>query len=300
MKKVILYSVFCILYSPLFSQDLTSRKGEPMLPEANDWAIGFDAVPFLNYVGNLFSGNTGVNTSPGANWVDPLTMTITGKKFKDAKTAYRVAVRLGLLSAKVSALVPDAATTTPPVFPDPIPTREDVHKISRTNIGLGGGKEWRRGKTRLQGIYGAEAMLWLSKEKHIYQYGNALSETILVDTTTGTTTNFGSNITTDGYGNPARIKEEKINSIFGLGVRGFIGGEYFLLPKISIGAEYGWGIGVAFVGEGSRVMESVGGSPADVGEQTIKTGKGSGFSADTDINGKTGSGTAQLYITFHF
>ncbi|MEK6616360.1 MAG: hypothetical protein AABZ32_09655 [Bacteroidota bacterium] len=282
------------------AQDLTSRKGEPILPEANDFAISFDAVPFLNYAGNLFSGNTGINNSPGATWVDPVTMSITGKKFIDAKTAYRATVRLGLLSAKVSGLVPDAAATIPPQYPAQILTRNDVHKIARTIIGLGAGKEWRRGKTRLQGVYGAEAMLWLSKEKHTYQYGNALSETVKVDTTDGTTYNFGSNITTDQYGYLARVKTEKINSIFGLGIRGFIGGEYFLIPKISIGAEYGWGIGIAFIGEGFKKIESVGGSPADVGEQTIKTGKGSGIGIDTDINGGTGSGTAQLKVTFHF
>jgi len=300
MRNIFLPSAFCLITSALFTQDLTSRKGEPILPEANDLAISFDAVPFFNYVGNLFSGSTSANTSPGATWVEPNTMTITGKMFKTPKTALRGTVRLGLLSAKVLAIVPDAATTTPPIYPAPVPAREDVHKITRSNIGVGIGKEWRRGKTRLQGVYGAEAMLWRSTERHTYEYGNALSETIVVDTTNGTTYNFGSNIMTDQYGNTARIKEEKMNPIFGLGIRGFIGGEYFLFPKISVGAEYGWGIGIAVISEGFVIIESVGGSPAQKGEQKLITGKGSGFGIDTDINGGTGSGTAQLKVTFHF
>lgn len=301
MKKAILYSVFCILYSPLFSQDLTSRKGEPILPEANDLAISFDAVPFFNYAGNLFSGSTSANTSPGASWVEPNTMTITGKIFKTPKTALRGTVRLGLLSSKESAIVNDAATTTPPVFPAPYPTREDVHKITQSNIGVGIGKEWRRGKTRLQGVYGIEGMIWRSTERHTYEYGNALSETIVVDTTAnGTTYNFGSNIMTDQYGNTARIKEEKMNPVFGFGIRGFVGGEYFLFPKISVGAEYGWGIGIAATGEGFVIIESVGGSPAQKGEQKITSGKGSGIGIDNDINGGTGSGTTQLKVSFHF
>jgi len=300
---VCLFTSYIVLYTSYITnaQDLTSRKGEPILPEEKDLAISFDAVPFFNYAGNLFSGSTSANTSPAAAWVEPNTMTITGKIFKTPKTALRGTVRLGLLSAKVSAMVPDAAITTPPVFPEPKPTREDVHKITLSNIGIGIGKEWRRGKTRLQGVYGGEAIIWRSTEKHTYEYGNALSETIVVDTAAnGTTYNFGSNITIDPYGNLARIKSEKMNSIFGLGIRGFIGGEYFLFPKISVGAEYGWGIGIDVRGEGYQVVESVGGSPAQKGEQKIKTGKGSGIGIDNDINGGTGSGTAQLKVTFHF
>ena len=300
MKKIIL-ALCCIFLSTwIYSQDLTSKKGEPILPDSGDWAISFDAMPFLNYAGNLFSGNTSINNSPTANWVDPTTMTITGKMYTSTKTAYRATVRLGFVSAKESGSVPDAAATTLPTYPNPINIREDVHKVSKANIGIGFGKEWRKGKTRLQGLYGVEGMVWMNSESHTYEYGNALSSTVVVDTTTGTTFNFGSNITNDEYGNIARIKKDKMGTIFGLGVRGFIGAEYFIIPKISIGAEYGWGIGVAYIGQRTQNIESVGGSPAAVGIQTLKSGKMSGFGMDTDINGGTGSGTTQLKITLHF
>ncbi|MBI4930295.1 MAG: hypothetical protein HY841_06000 [Bacteroidetes bacterium] len=293
------YIVLCTSYIT-YAQDLRSRKGESFLPDSGDYAISFDAMPFLNYAGNLFSGNTSANNSPTASWVDPTTMTITGKQFTSAKTAYRGTVRIGFVSVKESGLVPDAAATTAPVYPSSILTRSDVHKVSKANIGVGIGKEWRRGKTRLQGLYGAEGMIWMSAQSQTYEYGNALSSTVEVDTTTGTTYNFGSNITTDEYGNMARIKKEKEGTLFGLGIRGFVGAEYFLIPKISVGAEYGWGIGVVLIGEGTTQIESVGGSPATKGEQTLKTGKAAGFGMDNDINGGTGSGTAQLKVTFHF
>ena len=48
-------------------QDLTSKKGETMLPEAGDWAVQFDAAPFLNYAGNLFNAGA---TAPGADFVN--------------------------------------------------------------------------------------------------------------------------------------------------------------------------------------------------------------------------------------
>lgn len=298
------------LASGAFAQDLTSKKGEPILPEANDWAISFDAVPFMNYAGNLFSGNTAMNNSPGANWVDPGTMTITGKMFKDEKTAYRVTIRLGMNSMKTTEKIADANVVVPPVYPQLPSMKEDEWKNASHFYGIGGGLEWRRGKTRLQGFYGGELMFWTSGEKNTFSYGNALSAAgIIVNPDATTTTDFGATATSTGsnltgvsdtYGNPARIKEDKPGSMMGLGVRGFIGAEYFLMPKISVGAEYGWGVGLSSTGTGEQTLESVGGSPSMVGSQTIETGKSSGFGLDTDINGGTGSGTTQLKITFHF
>ncbi|MEJ6680882.1 MAG: hypothetical protein QNL21_02200, partial [Flavobacteriales bacterium] len=59
-----------------------SKKGESMLPEAGDYAIGFDAAPFLNYVGNFL--NSGA-TSPTADFMTGYDAAITGKYFKDAQ-----------------------------------------------------------------------------------------------------------------------------------------------------------------------------------------------------------------------
>lgn len=288
------------------STGLTSKKGEPILPETDDWAISFDAVPFMNYIGNLMSGATATNSSPGATWVDPGTMAITAKMFKDEKTAYRATIRLGMNSGSRTAMIGDA-TGAPPTYPALPPMKEDKYKWSNSFIGLGGGIEMRRGKTRLQGFYGGELMLWKSGSKSKFEYGNALSNT--VTPTAGNTTDFGasststgSNITgvTDTYGNAARVLEDKPGGTFGFGVRGFIGAEYFILPKICVGAEYGWGIGLSSTGKDSQTIESVGGSTPAVGTQTIEGGKSGGFGLDTDINGGTGSGTTSLKITFHF
>jgi hypothetical protein len=308
MKKIIVLTTLSLCSLGVFAQEatgLTSKKGEAILPEAKDWAISFDAVPFLNYMGNLFSGSTSSNASPGATWIDPTTMTVTGKLFKDEKTAYRATVRLGYNSRHINSLITDATQTITPTYPNPVLQREDTWKNSSTYFGVGGGIEKRRGKTRLQGFYGCEGLLWISGSKNSFAYGNNLSSTVGVS---GNTTDFGtsatstgSNLTTDpSYVIPARITLDKSGTTFGIGVRGFIGAEYFLFPKIAIGAEYGYGIGLSSTGEGKQKLESVGGSPAAPGEIEYKTGKSGGFGLDTDINGGTGSGTTQLKITFHF
>jgi hypothetical protein len=44
----------------------------------------------------------------------------------------------------------------------------------------------------------------------------------------------------------------------GVGVRVFAGAEYFFLPKISLGAELGWGLSYVTTGRSETVYESVG------------------------------------------
>src|SRR5438067_1348098 len=96
MKKSVLALALAFGVTTAFAQDLTSKKGEPILPEAGDWGIGIDAAPFLNYAGNFF-GKTASNSAPTWNFLTS-NQTITGRYFADEKTVYRGAVRLGFTS----------------------------------------------------------------------------------------------------------------------------------------------------------------------------------------------------------
>lgn len=297
MKKNTLLLATAFAVSGAFAQDLTSKKGEPILPEANDWAIGIEASPFLGYIGNAFNGSLS-NSSPSWGFLNT-NQTIVGKLFKDEKTAYRGILRIGFNSNKSTAMIADATVTTPPVYPA-LPTMvEDSWKTSSNYIGLGAGMEMRRGKTRLQGFYGADAMLWMSGSKNKYTYGNALSST--VSPGAGTTTDFGNNLSgvTDTYSNSARVIEQKNGTTIGLGVRAFIGAEYFILPKISISGDFGWGLGFSTTGEGSRTVESVDSGTGAAGTQTLTTGKSSDFSLDVNRDA-FGTGNGSLRLNLHF
>jgi len=313
MKKTVLIMAMAFGLSSAFAQDLTSKKGEPILPEAGDWAISWDATPFLQYAGNFLNGATSTNSAPTSNWVNSSFQTITGKMFKDEKTAYRASVRLGFGGVTNRGMINDATVTTAPTYPNQIAQKEDKLKISNHNIGIGAGMEMRRGKTRLQGYYGGELWIWMSGSKDTYTYGNSLAATgTVVQANAATTTGFGSNaslvanglasnLTTDTYGNGARVLTAKAGSTFGVGIRGFIGAEYFIFSKISIGAEYGWGLGLSTTGASTFTMESVNLAPAATGSQTKTTSKGSAWKVDTDINGGgSGTGTGSLKLTLHF
>lgn len=309
-KSLLIASVFAA--SSVFAQDLTSKKGEPYLPEAGDWAISFDATPFLNYFGQMLS-NAGA-TSPMAGYANGAPWAIRGKYFQDEKTAYRAGIRLGFGNQKWTNDIaqPLSSTSTPPAYPTPAPTVEDEKTSSYNAINLQGGLEWRRGKTRLQGYYGAELLIGFGGTKDAYTYGNALSTgtpdpTITVAESTDWSVvmpGTPSNITTDPTGTTARITERKTSNMM-VGLRGFIGAEYFIIPKISVGAEFGWGLGFMST-KTTTAMESnaipAGGTGYVVGtfEEETKT---SGFRIDSDIQNNatmlTGA-SGSLNIIFHF
>jgi len=294
MKKSFLFVAALALGTTAFAQDLTSKKGEPFLPEAGDWSIGVEATPFLNYIGNFIGGN-GLNTAPTWNFLNG-NQTIIGKMYSTETMAYRGILRIGFTSNKMVANVADNTVTTAPTFPAAPKTVEDVAKMGQHFIGLGAGMEMRRGKTRLQGFYGADAMFWMSGSKNTYTYGNAYSST----NPAPTSTNWGTNIAPAYSIWGGRATEEKSGSTIGIGVRGFIGCEYFIVPKISIGAEFGWGIGYTMTGEGTATVEApdpATGAPGST--DYVTSGKSSSLMLDVDRNA-FGTGNGSLRLNFHF
>ncbi|NBG66192.1 hypothetical protein [Acidiluteibacter ferrifornacis] len=268
MKKKMIFAVAAVLISgvTMGQELLTSKKGVPILPEAGDYAIGVDATPFLDYAGNLFNGNLG-NTSPGFSYSPDRPFSIYGKRFIDANSAYRATFRLGVGNNSISNNVADVTDTTGEKFV------EDKTTNSGFNVTLGLGKEWRRGKGRLQGVYGGEALVNLNSSKFKNEYGNSLQD---IDDSTLT-----------------RTLEVKNGFGFGITVRAFVGVEYFIAPKMSIGAEYGYALGFNTRGYGETTTEAL--EPTGTTSTTVDTGtKATGFGLDTDASG------FNIKFNFHF
>ncbi|MEO6904647.1 MAG: hypothetical protein ABI315_16080 [Bacteroidia bacterium] len=307
MKKSILIIAISCGITSAFAQDLTSKKGEPILPEADDWAISMNVDPFFRYIGNAFNGSLN-NSAPNTQFLH--NQAIIGKKFIDEKNAYRVLLRIGLGAVTdKNDVINDAQTGQLITFPDVQGRVVDKRSSKATNIAIGVGKEMRRGKTRLQGYYGADAMLWVGMSSQKFTYGNLMSATTVASTvgnsttTTPTTTDFNGAKDPDGSFSEkpqgSRIIQTKSGITFGLGLRGFIGAEYFILPKISIGAEYGWGLGLQMTSKGKTISEEQGGTPNQVAEIERKTSGKFAVGVDTDIN-ESNYGQASLKVSFHF
>lgn len=308
MKRIFIFSLLIISFA-LNAQDSTnvllSKRGEPILPEAKDWGIGVDATPVFNYIANLNKGIYEKNLP-----------TITGKYFKDAQTAYRVSVRFGVTNTTTRSMVRDRSLTpggSNQVYSIAEYKKENIWKRTGTAVGVSAGIEKRRGKTRLQGFYGGELGLYFSSLTDKFSYGNAL-------TTTGTAVNVSSEdaMTHDVFGSAnnidslvsiyskignARITERKNGLTFTFGARAFAGAEYFVLPKLSIGAEFGWGLSFTSYGQSVTEYESKGTSSAGsvmVAPTTVTSKKGSKFALDnSSVNALWGS-AAILRVSFYF
>lgn len=277
MKKLILTAALASAFVFANAQDMMSKKNTPILPEAGDCSLGFDAVPFLNYFGNLFN-NTTDNTAYAAYQENYM---IVGKYMKDENTAYRLKLRIHFGSDTHNNLIDDDTYTGT----GDAPKVTDTWKASSMNFNVGAGIQKYRGKGRLKGYYGAEAALGIGSGKHTYTFANAITSSNTAPTSTDWTSpnGFGGwNASPATYG---RTTEEKDGSRFNFGLRAFFGVEYFFAPKMSLSAEYGWGLGLSSVGEGENTSEIWDGVNSTVKTTTTKVGKSSSFNLDVDNAG---------------
>ena len=308
MKKTIIAVAALLVGASAYAQD----DEKVYLPETDDWAISIDATPFLSYFGN-FIGGTDANAAPTWNFLTN-NQTITGKYFVSESMAYRGSLRLGFGSIGQTNMVADRSNTATPAWPDAEPMLENSASWGNTNIGLSGGVEFRKGKGRLQGYYGGELGFSINSSSESYTYGNALTPStagtpVSVDGADdftggalGTTLLPG----VDGTGTPytGRLTEYKGGLGFGLGLRGFIGAEYFIIPKLSLGGEFGWGLVLNTQGASSITYEAVGtefNATADaVVTRTVEGSKSSSFGFDTENVNSVFGAAGSLRLTFHF
>ncbi|TRX53075.1 hypothetical protein FNH22_21440 [Fulvivirga sp. M361] len=260
---------------------MLSKKGFPILPQAGDFGIGFDAVPFLEYAGNIFNGSN--SNSVEANFQNS-TQQLVGKYFLDESTAIRARVRFRLASdVDRNRVILDNQAA-----PDPNVQVVDERKFNTNFIQIGAGLEKRRGQGRLYGIYGGEVSFFSEKDKTTYDYGNPMS---LNNQTPTTTTNFGN-------GNSGAVTNREVEELSGrtlsFGLNGFAGVEYFFAPKMGISAEFTYGFELSRTLRGRVTEEFWDVNTESVREDESVTEGGSNFTLDTGNFG----GAINLFFYF--
>lgn len=188
------------------------------LPKAGDIGIGFDATPFLDYIGNVANGTMNNSLGLGDN-------TLYFRYFLSDNSAVRVKVRINSeKDVDHEYVADDQARVLDPLSQKEVKDRR-VSKYTETELNVG--YQVFRGSNRLRGFYGGDFGFGFEKEKNIYEYGNKMSAL-----NASPSTGFGL------VGSP-RVLEElaKSNTFVGLGA--FTGAEYYFMPKACIGVELG-------------------------------------------------------------
>jgi hypothetical protein len=259
---------------------VTTKSGKYILPEQGDIAIGVNGAPFITYFGNLLNGSTN-NNSPALSFLN--NQEIYFKYFLADDAALRVSVKANTTNSTSKAYVRDDAA----YFADPNSQAlvSDKYMLSQSDLMLGIGFEKRRGYGRLQGFYGAGIHARFLKTNHEFEYANPHS----LLNPAPSTHNFNGN----NYGGGMRSLEYSNQNRLGLGAQLFVGIEYFILPKISIGGEFGWALSFYKDMKTTETYEYWNNTRVD--QQTRQnTAGGSGFSTYTS------NPSGGIYFMFHF
>lgn len=257
-------------------------RSAPLLPEGGDFALGIDAQPLFSWVGNAFNGSTSNSLFNDYPLPDAAVM---GKYFMGENMAIRGRLRLtGGSSVTRFAVVEDGQN---PADFDPSETVVDERYDNSFATTLAGGLEWRRGHGRLQGVYGGEAVIGYAHSSSVYAYGNDFDD----DNPTPTTSTFNLG---GSYSASSRVLESRPGNTLSLGVRGFLGAEFFMAPRVSIAGEFGYGLGIRTTGEGEVTTESWNAADEDTDELTFEQPKSFAFNLTTD------NLSGALYLLVHF
>lgn len=290
MKKLFIVLSLCFVTGVAVAQESEEPKKKNYLPQAGDYALGIDATPFLEYVGNFFSFNT-VNRNPAPlfNGVDNA---IYGKYFLSDDRAIRAKLRVNIFRESNKQTVRNDEQ-----FPtNPLATAVDRRRIGTTDIELIGGYEFRRGRGRVQGFWGGELGLGYESGRVTFDYGNPMTTTNPSPTTV--------NNWTTGATAAAATRDLKVKSggAFYLRPRAFVGVEFFVANQISLGGELSLGLDIRTRGQGETTSQSVDG--VDVVESKKRTRNAAddagGFGLYTYENGVNGLVGGNIFLMFYF
>jgi hypothetical protein len=290
MKRIIIAAFLCLsTLSFIAAQEVEQRrkpvvnaKGVPYLPEAGDFALGIDASPFLEYLGNFFN-QAGTNKAPTFG----NKLGVNGKYFLEEDRAIRAKLYLEFSKEGNKQTVPnDHERLVNPTNFDA--TGIDTQNKSNNEVSLSVGYELRRGKGRVQGFYGADLLLGYGSTKKTYNYANPITSVNQAPSSY----DFEGNTLAHSS---KRTLENKNPYNFKLGAGAFVGIEYFITPSISMGGEVNFNFCYSISGQSEITSEHFLGDGVQESKYRERDASDSAF--------KTGLFTepaGSLFVMFHF
>ncbi len=263
------------------SKSLYSKKGDYVLPQAGDISIGVNALPILEYMGNVF-GKTASN---------PLNITQTniyGRYFLSDDMALRVNFDMHRNKDVDRTFVQDdKEAMTNPTSQAKV---KDVHKYKDEDFTLMVGVQKYRGYGRLRGFAGALGGYGLEVDKHKYTYGNNITEINQKPTVADASVWTGNNRLLNST--------KRTNHLF---LGGVVGVEYYFAPKMCIGIEGHLMGHFSFDGREQSQSETWGGTEVITLDKTDNDAPDNYSDIDTDYGTATGvRPSAGVYFMFTF
>lgn len=234
MKKIISIITICLL--PLMGANAQKKSDKQYLPQQGDWAIGVDVVPLLKCIGDghgneSFGGGTPF-TKDNENFNIVPDVSILAKYMLTDNVALRANLGFIFDSHRNRYYVQDDKA----LFENPLSEDKtiDACRTNSNGMSLNLGMEYRKGSRRVQGVFGAGILFAFQTQKYTYDWGNEMT---MVNQQPSTAPEFHYNGTSSVYYNGYRLTEYKNDGIFYTGLTGSAGVEWFVAPKISLGAE---------------------------------------------------------------
>ena len=248
MKKII--SCLLIALLPMAAASAQEKAQKQYLPEEGDWALGIDVIPLLRYVGNAFNGNTDndITYLGGAPFVKENgrfnnrgllpDVSIQGKYMLTDEWAVRANVGFMFRSTYDNRYVTDEAAAALNGLSEEKVVDQAHNWRNGMSVMLGG--EYRKGSKRVQGVFGFGLLFAFQNNKTTYTYGNEMTAI----------NQFPKTAFSGMYNNGYRLmKTNGDASDFYTGITGSAGIEWFVAPKISLGAEVNLSMYYIFSGQ---------------------------------------------------
>ena len=295
MRKlgILLFSALAAMSTVVSAQEGQSNIE---LPKAGDIAVGIEASPILDFVGNMFNGTAGQTSN--SHWGNQ-NYTLHGRYFLADDLAVRAHLRLNSKDNKKierKFIEDQAALAKNPLSQDKV---EDKKVSYNNEWGLAVGAQQFRGQGRLRGFYGADLGYTYQSSSEFYYYGNKMTEFNPLPETS----------TLSGISNGERTISQQNSGEHKLGVMAFAGAEYYFMSRACIGFEVGLSLYGGFGTRSLKKTEKMVGTRYVIEEHEdapknsffrFGTNPGAGGGLAGSAGHLAGTGFGNFYLMFHF
>jgi hypothetical protein len=258
---------------------IKSSSNTDILPAAGDIALGADALPYLNYLGNMFNSTSNNTLALGKQ-------NLYFRYYLSESTAIRLILGVNSTTNINNYYVQDDAA----IFADPLSQAKliDKEKIYTNGINVNVGFMKTRGYARLRGFYGVQVGYGFNRTSYDYQYGNNFTIANSNPSTANTSQFVGGRLA-------KRLLEKDNGLVQNINAGLFMGVEYYFLPKICIGGEVAFNFLYQWGSQSNSKYEQV------IGSQIVQTDEVAAPGNKTIFLGTWRPATyGGLYLMFHF